>query len=193
VEIAGNVTMSEDSWIGIGSSSERIIFNGSAGFVTIDDAALFISRVGADDGGDITIQGGDNGAGTDYPDWVVDSYQEYFRIALNNSQDGQVRIINYDGTGVASLYVEDDISGESITDRSKLFVGTEAIKKLSAISEKPGTTDGDWAKIDHTSLPVGVKKQIIGSENGRDIGAFCSLLCAAIIELNKKIVERQGT
>ena len=80
----------------------------------------------------------------------------------------------------------------TFTDRSKEFVGSDALSLLKEIKPDMKTIKGNWAEVDHTTLPEGVRKTIKGREDeedeeGRDIGAMISLVNKAVLELDQRL------
>jgi len=176
----GGITMlrmKEDAYIGLGSSSARFVFDGSGGYIRLYNAILQLQAMdGTNEGGEMRFAG----AGS-YETWTFDCYQRGLRMFLSSNSTGTVTINNI-GSGTANLWVKGDVSGESITDRCKVYIGESALNELSKIAIKPGTELSNWAELDHDSMPEGTV-----TEYGRDLGATVSLLMAAVLELNERI------
>lgn len=86
------------------------------------------------------------------------------------------------------VYITDDCSAASFTDRSSFFDG-DAITELAKIK---GDIDG---KLDHNTLPAFAKKDVTNytqdgiliKEPGRDLGAMVSMLTTAIKQLSDEV------
>ena len=93
--------------------------------------------------------------------------------------------------GTDSFWVNGHASFGSHSDRSKQYIGLDALAQLKPIKGKLETAEGDWSDVDHNSLPDGVKIQVKGPDgverSERDIGAFISLISKAVLELSAKI------
>ena len=91
------------------------------------------------------------------------------------------------------FWVVGNLSALTITDRSKEYVGSDALSLLKVIKPQAETVKGDWAEVNHTTLPDGVRKtkkavkENEKDEEGRDIGAMLSLTTKAVLELEQRV------
>jgi hypothetical protein len=74
------------------------------------------------------------------------------------------------GTNTPSqaLSVQGSVLADSYLEYSPLFVG-DSLSKIINIKEKTGSKDGDWAEVDHDTLPEGVRHEstyVVRTEDG---------------------------
>lgn len=111
---------------------------------------------------------------------------------IDNSS-GRVTVAN-------DIYVGDNCSAESFTDRTPFYDG-DALKEIKKIRGKNG-------KLDHKTLPPFARKTIVmpaekdekgkvvrgeRSEDGRDLGAMISMLTVAVQQLTDRIEKLEET
>jgi hypothetical protein len=110
--------------------------------------------------------------------------------------------VNIGGTtdpGYGNLYVENNCSADSFTDRTKGYNG-DALSEIKRIKNKDG-------EIDHDTLPEFVKKEIkltsekgeygrkvkeVTVEQGRDIGAMVTMLTVAIQQIADRLEKLEA-
>ena len=105
------------------------------------------------------------------------------------------------------LNVTGDITAASYADNSPIYVGGDALGQLAAMLPEQGVAVDGWAKVDHSSLPEGVKvnrkrakkddkgkevkdangKTIMEDVGGRDLGKLLCIAVKAITELQARI------
>lgn len=137
--------------------------------------------------------------GSEYINYVT--LYRYLSDVSDGSEDGAISWKMYDDgsnttvmtlNGDGNLWVENDCSALTFTDRTKYFDG-DAVGELIKVKGKDG-------EVDHNSLPEFTKAKIkipifdvdgniIGSyeADGRDLGATISMLTVAIKQLNERI------
>jgi hypothetical protein len=150
------------------------------------------------------------GGGWDVPDATGIAF--YTAAAYNETKDqGVARMVisNTGNIGIGTtsptqkLVVEGNVLADSYLEYSDVFVG-DALTAIRNIKAEPNTRVGDWAKVDHDSLPSGVKYQkeveiLIKEEGergelvkenvitetfvGRDLGKSVQLVTAGVKQL----------
>lgn len=115
-----------------------------------------------------------------YKDLIIDG----LTLRLNVSSGGSVTI---GSAGVGDLWVGNNCSARSFTDRTRHFTG-DALAAIRSIS-------GNTAGIDHSTLPAFARARVQGPrgiEEGRDLGAMVSLLTVAVQQLLARVEKLEA-
>ncbi len=140
----GNINNSEPFQIGrliIGEATTY--FDGTMGIVEIYSRALSQAE----------IQDRLNNTAT---------YNLFFTKANKNTDEtiGGSWTFKQEVTGDSSATFANSVTGSEFIQASSFYKGKSAIDLLSAITFEEGTEKGDWARIDHSSLPQRLQRAI---------------------------------
>ena len=110
------ITMEEDAWIGIGASSERIIFDGTGDVIQVADSALTFSGTSKISGLKLNIVAKAAAYTASATDDVITcgAGNESFTVSLLAPSSGKVLFIKNVGTGV--ITVDADTIGSTTID-----------------------------------------------------------------------------
>ena len=118
-------------------------------------------------------------------------------INIASSSGGSLFYINESGNvgiGTTSptevLTVQGNVKADSYIEYSPKYAGN-ALKKIKDIKCEAGSKNNDWCKIDHDTLPFGVKYKK-DDFVGRDLGKSVQLNLKAIQELYDLTLQQQA-
>ena len=146
---------------------------------------------------------GENGVGAKivgYADdnWNADTNDYPAYLAFYTNPNGataiseRMRITSGGNVGIGTtsssqkLSVQGNVLAEGYIDYSPFFEG-DAISAIRNIRSEEGSKIGDWAEVDHDTLPEGVK--FVGENfTGRDLGKSIQLNLRAIQQLDERVL-----
>jgi len=98
-----------------------------------------------------------------------------------------------------ALSVQGNVLADSYLEYSPKYVG-DALSQILDIKEEPNTKEGDWAEVDHSTLPSGVRyEEVVKIVDevpvtfvGRDLGKSVQFNLTAIQQLYELTLQQQA-